>query len=82
MTSPALNAIRDRFLAQVEQAAQELEAQVAGDLINSLAYQQGRADERARIVAHLTTWRDSVPSDRSLAATRNALTTILHAIQR
>jgi hypothetical protein len=78
----ALHAIRDRFLAQVEQAAQELEQQISGPALDSLAYQQGQRDERARILAHLQSWRDSIPCVRALEPTRNALATIITTLQR
>ena len=81
-TTPTLTTIRARFLAEVEHAAQEMEQQLQGPVLDSLAYRQGQRDKLAQIVAHLTTWRDSIPNDRSLAPTRNALPTILHAIQR
>jgi hypothetical protein len=77
----ALHLIRDRFMAQIQQAAQELEQHVASTTLDSIAYQQGRRDERARILAHLQTWREQIPPDRALAPTRNALTTIIRTLE-
>ena len=77
----------EAFLAEVEQAAQEqaaqqLESQLQGSVIDSLAYRQGQRDERSRILGLLRTWREQIPSERSFAPIRNALTTILQSIQQ
>jgi len=77
----------EAFLAEVEQAAQEqaaqqLKSQLQGSVIDSLAYRQGQRDERSRILGLLRTWREQIPSERSFAPIRNALTTILQSIQQ
>ena len=79
--TPNLTTIRAQFLADVEQAAQQLENQLQGSVLDSLAYRQGQRDERSRILGLLRTWREQIPSERSFAPIRNALTTILQAIQ-
>ena len=76
----------EAFLAEVEQAAQEqaaqqLKSQLQGSVIDSLAYRQGQRDERSRILGQLRTWREQIPKGRTFAPIRNALTTILQAIQ-
>lgn len=77
-----LHTIRARFVAQVEQAAHELEQQIAGPALDSLAYEQGQRDERARILARLQTWRESIPCVRALEPTRNVLNEIITTLQR
>lgn len=52
-----------------------------GPVLDSLAYRQGQQDERSRILGLLRTWREQIPPDRTFAPIRNALTTILQAIQ-
>jgi hypothetical protein len=73
--------IRAQFLADVEQAAEQLENPLQGSVIDSLAYRQGQRDERSRILGQLRTWREQIPEGRTFAPIRNALTTILQAIQ-
>ena len=79
--TPTLHAIRQRFIAQVEQAAADIVKDISGQSLDSLAYQQGQRDERARILAHLHTWRESIPCVRALDPTRAALTAIIHSLE-
>jgi cell wall assembly regulator SMI1 len=81
-TTPTLSTIRAQFLAQLEHAAQEIECQLHGPVLDSLAYRQGQQDERERILGLLLTWREQIPSERSFAPIRNCLTTILQSLQR
>lgn len=83
MNATTQQAIRKQFLAQVEQAAADLERNICFQSVDSdgLAYRQGQRDERARIIAYLQTWRESIPCGRPLEATRNALSLIIRKLQ-
>jgi hypothetical protein len=81
MTTPTLHTISARFLAEVEHAAQQMEQQLQGPVIESQAYRQGQQDERARIRAQLQGWRDSLPSDRLFTSTRQTLDAVLREIK-
>ena len=80
-TTPTLSTIRARFLAEVEHAAQEMENQLQGPVLDSLAYRQGQRDERARIFERLKLWRDSLPGDRLFTSTRQTLDAVLREIK-
>jgi hypothetical protein len=72
----ALVSIRQRLSAQIEAAAQELEAELSRDTITRAAYNQGRADRQRELLVSIAAWRDQLPPGRQHAQLRTALEAI------
>jgi hypothetical protein len=81
MTTPnPIALVRARLSCQLEAAAREVEQCLTTDTTIRAAYDQGRADERERIVSLLSCWRDAIPSGRLYASTRRTLESITDSI--
>ena len=81
MKPDPLIAIRTRLATQIEQAAQELEAELSRDTITRSAYNQGRHDERQSLAISLTAWLDQLPTGKRHSQLRTALQAILSTLQ-
>lgn len=73
--------IRTRVACHLEAVAEALEQWPTPDATLRAAYDQGRADERQRILTLLPCWRDALPLDRSTATLRTTLRDITNSLQ-
>jgi hypothetical protein len=74
-------AIRTRLAAELERAAQALEAELHRDTLTRAAYNQGKADARHDIAISLQAWLDQLRPGRQHAQLRTALEAILSTLR-